>query len=159
MDKDEFTAAVLAAEPTLYRVAKTMLRNEQDCADAAQQAILHAWERLHTLRSPQYFKTWLIRILIHECSSVLRCRKRMEPFDEQTAENIAAPEHADYSELYDAITALEEKHRLPVVLYYLEGFRTREIAAMLGVPEGTVKSRLRTAREQLRQDLKGECFV
>ena len=121
MDKDEFTAAVLAAEPTLYRVAKTMLRNEQDCADAAQQAILHAWERLHTLRSPQYFKTWLIRILINECSSVLRCRKRMEPFDEQTAENIAAPEHADHSELYDAITSLEEKHRLPVVLYYLEG--------------------------------------
>ena len=67
MDKTEFTAAVLSAEPTMYRVAKSMLQNEQDCADAAQQAILHAWERLNTLRRPQYFKTWLIRILINEC--------------------------------------------------------------------------------------------
>ena len=58
-----------------------------------------------------------------------------------------------------AIAALDEKLRLPVVLYYLEGFKIREIAAMLGVPDGTVKTRLRNAREQLRKDLKGACFA
>ena len=51
MDREQFTSAVLAAEPTLYRVAKTMLRSEHDCADAAQQAILRAWEQLDSLRS------------------------------------------------------------------------------------------------------------
>ena len=51
MDREQFTSAVLAAEPTLYRVAKTMLRSEYDCADAAQQAILRAWEQLDSLRS------------------------------------------------------------------------------------------------------------
>ena len=58
-----------------------------------------------------------------------------------------------------AITALEETLRLPVELYYLEGFKTREIAGMLGIPENTVKTRLRAAREHLRKDLKGACFA
>lgn len=159
MDKEQFTAAVLAAEPTLYRVAKTMLRSEYDCADAAQQAILRAWEQLDTLRSPRFFKTWLVRILINECTTLLRRQQRLAPYDSALAEAIPAPAAADHSELYDAITALEEKLRLPVVLYYLEGFKTREIAAMLGVPEGTVKTRLRSAREHLREDLKGVCFA
>ena len=56
MDKTEFTAAVLDAEPTLYRVAKAMLGSEHDCADAAQQAILRAWEQLGTLKSPDTLK-------------------------------------------------------------------------------------------------------
>ena len=126
MDREQFTSAVLAAEPTLYRVAKTMLRSEHDCADAAQQAILRAWEQLDSLRSTRYFKTWLVRILINECSTILR---------------------------------RQEKLRLPVELYYLEGFKTREIAGMLGIPENTVKTRLRAAREHLRKDLKGACFA
>ena len=76
MDREQFTSAVLAAEPTLYRVAKTMLRSEHDCADAAQQAILRAWEQLDSLRSTRYFKTWLVRILINECSTILRRQQR-----------------------------------------------------------------------------------
>lgn len=77
MDREQFTSAVLAAEPTLYRVAKTMLRSEHDCADAAQQAILRAWEQLDSLRSTRYFKTWLVRILINECSTILRRMTRL----------------------------------------------------------------------------------
>lgn len=76
-----------------------------------------------------------------------------------SAAAIPAPAADDYSDLYAAITALEEKLRLPVELYYLEGFKTREIAGMLGIPENTVKTRLRAAREHLRKDLKGACFA
>lgn len=159
MDREQFTSAVLAAEPTLYRVAKTMLRSEHDCADAAQQAILRAWEQLDSLRSTRYFKTWLVRILINECSTILRRQQRLAPYDAAAAEAIPAPAADDYSDLYAAITALEEKLRLPVELYYLEGFKTHEIAGMLGIPENTVKTRLRAAREHLRKDLKGACFA
>ena len=76
MNQQEFTAAGLAAEPTLYRVAKAMVGNEEDCADAAQQAILRAWERLDTLRQPQYFRTWLVRILIRKCQDILRRQRQ-----------------------------------------------------------------------------------
>ena len=143
----------------LYRVAKAMVGNEEDCADAAQQAILRAWERLDTLRQPQYFRTWLTRILINECKGILRQRGRQAPYDQAAAEAIPAPAEEDHSDLYAALGALEEKYRLPVVMYYWEGFKTREIASLLRLPEGTVKSRLRTARIQLRDTLKGACFA
>lgn len=155
MTKAEFTAAVLDAEPTLYRVAKTMLTDEADCADAAQNAILRAWEKLGTLKRPEYFKTWLVRILINECRALLRAKGRFVPLEHD--ENTPAPE--SYSELYAALAQLDEKYRLPVTLHYIEGFRTGEIADMLGLPEGTVKTRLRRAREILREELEGACYA
>ena len=89
----------------------------------------------------------------------MRRQQRLASYDAAAAEAIPAPAADDYSDLYVAITALEEKLRLPVELYYLEGFKTREIAGMLGIPENTVKTRLRAAREHLRKDLKGACFA
>ena len=159
LDREQFTAAVLAAEPTLYRVAKTMLRSEHDCADAAQQAILRAWERLDTLHSTRYFKTWLVRILINECRTILRRQQRLAPYDEAAVEAIPASAADDHSDLYAAITALDEKLRLPVVLYYLEGFSVTDLARILGVPEGTVKFRLHQARKALKVELTDESEV
>lgn len=157
MDKEEFTRAVLEYESTLYRVAKSMLGSEADCADAAQNALLRAWERLHTLRDPAYFKTWLTRILINECRAILRQRARYVPLEEEAAEGEIAPERD--SGLYEAVMGLDVKYRVPFVLYYIEGFRTREIASMLKLPEGTVKTRLRRAREILRTELEGACYA
>ena len=157
MDREEFTRAVLEYENTLYRVAKSMLGSEADCADTAQNALLRAWERLHTLRDPAYFKTWLTRILINECRAVLRQRARYAPLETEIAEGEAAPEGG--GELYEAVMGLDEKYRLPVVLHYIEGFKTAEIAAMLRLPEGTVKTRLRSAREILREELEGACYA
>ena len=157
MDKDEFTAAVLAAEPTLYRVAKTMLRNEQDCADAAQQAILHAWERLHTLRSPQYFKTWLIRILINECQMILRKRKREVTYEEGVLTEEAAQQ--DYSDLYQHLMQLDISYRLPLVMYYFDGFKIREIADILEMSESAIKMRLNRGKLQLRTMFEKEAAI
>lgn len=157
MDKEEFTRAVLKYESTLYRVAKSMLGSEADCADAAQNALLRAWEKQHTLRDTAYFKTWLTRILINECRAMLRQRARFVPLEEEAAEGEIAPERD--SGLYEAVMGLDVKYRVPFVLYYIEGFRTREIASMLKLPEGTVKTRLRRAREILRTELEGACYA
>lgn len=157
MDKEEFTRAVLEYESTLYRVAKSMLGSEADCADAAQNALLRAWEKQHTLRDTAYFKTWLTRILINECRAMLRQRARYAPLEEEAAEGEIAPERD--SGLYEAVMGLDVKYRVPFVLYYIEGFRTREIASMLKLPEGTVKTRLRRAREILRTELEGACYA
>lgn len=157
MDKEEFTRAVLEYESTLYRVAKSMLGSEAECADAAQNALLRAWEKQHTLRDTAYFKTWLTRILINECRAMLRQRTRFVPLEEEAAEGEIAPERD--SGLYEAVMGLDVKYRVPFVLYYIEGFRTREIASMLKLPEGTVKTRLRRAREILRTELEGACYA
>ena len=72
MTREAFTDLVLDSEPTLYRVAMSMLRNEKDCEDAVQTAILTAYEKLGTLKHEEYFKTWLVRILINVCNKQLK---------------------------------------------------------------------------------------
>ena len=152
MDREQFTSAVLAAEPTLYRVAKTMLRSVHDCADAAQQAILRAWEQLDSLRSTRYFKTWLVRILINECYNI--CRRRAKEAPAELPER-AAPPGAD-RELHDALMRLPEEVRTPIVLHYMEGYPIGEIASALRLAQGTVKSRMRRGREMLKKLLSEE---
>lgn len=150
MDKTEFQTAVLSAERILYRVAKTILRSDEDCADAVQEAILKAWIALPRLREERYFSTWLTRILINECLAVKRRNGRLA--DMETIPEPAAPEKDD-SSLYEALAALPEKLRLTVELHYIEGYSVEETARILGVPAGTVKSRLSNGRKLLREFL------
>ena len=67
MVKEQFTREVLAAEKNMYYIAKSILGNDEDCADAMQNAILNAYSNLASLREEKYFRTWLTRILINEC--------------------------------------------------------------------------------------------
>lgn len=155
MDKDAFTEAVLAAEGTLYRIAKSILREDADCADAVQEAILKAYISLNRLRETRYFKTWLCRILIRECYKIFRKREKTVSLAE-AGELTAAVQEIGESPLYDIIMALDQRLRPVVVMHYIEGFSTQEIAAALGIPQGTVKSRLSRARKQLKEDVMKE---
>ena len=78
MDKDEFLKLTLDSEPTLFHVSFSILHDEQDCADSVQEAILKAYENRHKLREIKYFKTWIVRIVINECYSLLRRKKRFQ---------------------------------------------------------------------------------
>ena len=71
MTRETFSNLILDSESTLYRVAMSMLRNEKDCEDAVQTAVLTAFEKLGTLKHEEYFKTWLVRILINVCNKQL----------------------------------------------------------------------------------------
>ncbi len=150
MTAQEFSTRVLEVEGMLYRVAYGILLNQSDCADAVQEALMRGWEKLHTLREEEYFRTWLTRILINQCYSMIRRRRFFLPLD--SARTVAAPENSD-SELHDAIARLDDKLRLPIVLHYMEGYSVEEIAQMLSQPTGTVKTRLMRARKQLRESL------
>ncbi len=150
MNSSEFSERVLAIEAALYRVAYGLLLNRTDCADAVQETLLRGWEKRHTLRDSRYFQTWLIRILINECYSMLRRRKKVIPLDE--VPEPAAPPDADRT-LHDAIARLDRKLRLPVVLHYMEGYSVGEVAELLRLPAGTVKTRLFKARKILRLQL------
>ena len=150
MDKQEFTARVLAMEGRLYRISRGLLAEEQDRLDAAQEAVIRAWQNLSRLRHEEFFETWFTRILINECRNIQRSRSRTLPLD--AAPEQAAPADAD-GELRRAVAALNVQLRLPVLLKYMEGYKTREIAHILKIPEGTVKSRLRRARAELKRTL------
>lgn len=152
MNRDKFIDKVLEAEVTLYHVSKSILIHEQDCEDAVQNAILKAYDKLHTLKEEKYFKTWLIRILINECYNLKR-RVTKNVSYEETFENTKVVEENDYTELYQAIIKLPPKIRVTVVLYYVEGYCVDEIKRILKVPSGTVKSRLSRGRKLLKIEL------
>ena len=150
MNREEFTARVQAMTDRLYRVSYGQLREEQDRRDAVQETLFKAWANLHRLRSEAYFETWIIRILLNECHNLQRRAQRTAPLE---APPSPEPDFDGNAEIRDAVRALPEKLRTAVILHYMEGYRVREVARILRVPEETVKSRLRRARAALRQSL------
>ena len=153
MTEQQFRERALSCERRLYRMSYMLLGSEADCADAVQEALFKAWRGRDKLRREEFFETWLTRILINECRSALRRRRTTVPIE--LIPEPAAPPDADPT-LHDAIARLDEKLRLCVVLYYLEGYSVSEIARMLLLPSGTVKTRLTRARAALRNELTDE---
>lgn len=155
MKKEQLGNLIIAPQETMYHVAKTLLRNDDDCADAIQEAIVKAFSKLHTLRSDSYAKTWLIRILINECYSFMRKERKLVSLEDYPLED-AAQEREDYSDLYEAISRLPQEIRLSVILYYMEGYSIKEVAQLLDTTESAIKNRLMRARKKLRIELEPE---
>lgn len=161
MDQQRFAQAVMAAESSLYHVAKSILHNDEDCADAIQNAILKAYQKLNTLRNDQYFKTWLTRIVINECYLIIRHAQRyvsLEDYPGWDADTVRAAEEdlmTEESEVMLELMQLDEKYRLPIVLHEIEGYSAREIGKIMGITETNVRNRLYRGKAALRQRLKG----
>ena len=152
LTKEELGQLILSSEQQLYATAKTILKNDQDCADAIQESIVKAFSKLHTLKKDRYAKTWLIRILINECYNIVRQDGMKNQLDEKHMDIINQQEEKrDYSKLYSAVNELKEELRIPVVLYYMEDFSVREIAQILEISEGAVQKRLARARGKLKK--------
>lgn len=153
--KEAFVRLIHACEMSMYRIAKSIVRTDEAVADVMQEAILKAYDSLHGLREPRYFKTWLIRILINECQQYLRLNEKIVPIGEWIDTSGASPSY-DFIALEEALNQLPEDSRVVVALFYYEDMLVRDIAALLDIPEGTVKSRLSKARKQLKELLQYE---
>ena len=151
-DCQEYERVAAESLPALYKIAMGMLRQEADARDAVQQALLKGWEKKDAAREGM-FRWYLTRILINECHNIQRHRMRVFPVDIPPA---AERENADYMDLYDAIHALPEELRLPVLVKYLQGASEKEGAMALGIPVTTFKNRLHRARKALRKMLDQE---
>lgn len=147
-DVEAFTTLIEKYKTALYKTAKSYLKNEEDIADVMQDTVLSAYEHICDLRNAAYFKTWITRILINYCKDMLRNQKKCEPLEWR--EDIAAAPDGDRA-FYELLKELPEDYRVIFVLYYGEGFRTREIAEILELNENTVKSKLRRGRKKLEQ--------
>jgi len=159
MMQRDFEAKVVALTQTLYRVSAALLARLCDRQDAVQSSILLAWQNRHRVRDERAFRPWIVRILINECYAIHRKNRRIvltdAPDTPETAEDMLAV-HLRDQVLHEAVQGLPEKHRITVVLHYMEGASVREISSILRVPAGTVKSRLNTARGMLRDALREE---
>ena len=152
MEKEQFVRHVEECRGMLYRVSCAYLRQEADQMDAVQEALLKAWKNLPALKQEAYFRTWLTRILIRECVNIQRRQKRLIP-TEEIPEHHQEPPDVDPA-LRDAVLQLPEKLRIPLVLFYMEGYPVEEISSLLRVPKGTVCSRLSRARDRIKEIIK-----
>ena len=153
MTNEDFARRILAMSPMLYRLCYTQLRQQADREDAVQETIRRAWEHRDKLREERYMQTWVVRILLNVCDTQRRKARRVLPV-ERLPER-AVPQ-AEESPLYAALCVLEEKYRLPIQLHCIEGYDVAEVARMLRLPQGTVKSRMARGRTKLRELLEEE---
>lgn len=159
-DADAFGALVTTHGPMARRVAFAILEDRQDADDAAQEGFLSAWQAIRRYDSRRSFRPWLMQIVVNAARD-LRRRRRVRVTDQ--LDHVAAASRddpardawaADLGErLRGALATLPERQRLAVVLFDAEGYPQAEIASMLGIPEGTVKSDVFHGRRALRRVL------
>ena len=148
-DKDAFLSLIDENRLSIYRVARGILNNKEDIEDALQNTIIKSYEKIGTLKKDEFFKTWIIRILINECNLILRRNKKTIFLDKLENEESYSDDYGNI-ELTSVVNSLSEDLRITTVLYYFEDVSTKEISEMLNIAEGTVRSRLARAREKLR---------
>lgn len=150
MDDESFIRLCEARANALYRAAYAVLGSRQDAEDAVQQALMKGWAARRSARSGG--AAWLTRIVVNECRNIQRERRRVTPVA-RMPEPEPPPEDAPDGALGEAVAALPESLRLPLLLKYAEGFSEKEVAAALGLSLTATKSRLLRARRALRRAL------
>lgn len=148
MDREEFTGRVEALLPGLYRIAVSVLRNRADAQDAVQQALLNAWTARERILSDN-LRAYVTRIVVNECRNIQRAHMRVTVTERPPETAYEPPDGA----LREALDALSEPLRTPLLLKYMEGYSEQEVCRALRLPLTTVKSRLYRARMALKREL------
>jgi RNA polymerase sigma-70 factor (ECF subfamily) len=153
-DKPAFDKVIRLCVPDMFRIALSILKNKDDADDAVCEAVVKAYENIHKLNDCNYFKTWIIRILINQANIAYKRRNKViylnDIADEPSCDD--AYDLGD-SELSTAVSSLSIALRTVITLYYFQDMRIREIAEVLQVPQGTVKWRLSKAKSILKEKL------
>ena len=148
----QFTEYVNAHMDTIFRVAYNYLKNHTEADDITQNVLIKLYRADKAFESDAHIKHWLIRVTINECKrALLSPWRHCEPIDDYAATlSFEAPEE---SELFEQVMGLPAKYRVTILLYYFEGYSTEEIAGLMNLPNATVRTRLKRAREKLKNQL------
>ena len=137
MKKEYFSLQIRRYKEEMFLLANSIVNNYHDAEDVVAETILTAYEKIHTLRDEEKFKSWLMQILVNNARKEIKKRNRYLFTDE--IEKFLSQENEQTKKVWEFI------------LHYYQGFQVKEIAKMLHVPQGTVKSRLFRARNELKK--------
>ena len=154
MTDEKFEAWARAYGDAVFRVACHALGDRGEAEDVTQTVLLRLYQHPGDFEGEEHVKHWLLRVAVNESRKVLRSpwRKRTLPLEGWDG----AAEEREENGVLEAVLALEGKYRLPVYLYYYEGYSVQEVAAILRANPSTVQTRLQRAREKLRKALTEE---
>ena len=133
----------------MFLLANSIVNNYHDAEDVVAETILTAYEKIHTLRDEEKFKSSLMQILVNNAKKEIKKRNKYIITNE--IEKYFPQEDTFTKKVWEYIFSLEDDLRVAVVLHYYQGFQVKEIAKMLHIPPGTVKSRLFRARNELKK--------
>ncbi len=143
-----FVNIVQEEKDLMFRLAYNIMQNTVDAEDVVAESICKAWEKRKSLKNPDKMRNWILRIIINTAKNAVAVRNRIELVED-------FPQYCDEQEnknnIWDLVSELKEKERTVIILYYYRGFSVREVSKILHIPEGTVKSRLSNARNNLKK--------
>ena len=155
MSKEEFTAFAEKYMDTIYRVAYSWTKKSDDANDVTQDVLIQLYKTTKEFESDSHLKNWLIKVTVNQCKMLFRSPwRKMEDIGEYA--DTLGFEEKSHLDLFRAVMNLDKKYRVPLLLFYYEGYSTAEIASILGIPEKTVSTRLFRAKARLKDDLKEE---
>ena len=156
-EKEAFVNLMLLYEKDLYKIAKLRLNNYDDICDAVQETILMAFKSIKKLKHTEYFKTWIIKILINETNNIYRqnSKKKIVSFEEIQNTNVigATSNIENVEELIDfnfICKNLKYEDRIIIALYYIENFTDKEIGKIMKLKEKTVTTKRIRAKQKIR---------
>ena len=140
----------------VYRIALMMIKYRTEAEDVTQTVFIKLIENGKTFKSDEHLKAWLIVTTKNTCKDMLKSRwfSKRANYDELTEQPYIPDQTA--KEFWDVIVNLDEKYKLPLYLYYYEGYKTEEIAKMLKIKQATIWTQMRTAKKKLREQLEKE---
>lgn len=152
-NKEAFTQLMLELKNELYKIARIRLSNNEDIEDAIQETMIEAFKNIHKIKDTNYFKKWIITILINKCNRIYRKRKKYNiSFEGEEFENyLKSDDNFDNNlNFYYILKDLNYDERIIISLHYMEDYTTKDISKLLKISENTIKTKLRRAKIKLK---------
>lgn len=156
-DKKAFEKLIVYYQNDLYKIAKTRLKENDDIDDAIQETIISAYKSIKYLFNDSKFKSWLITILINKCNYIYKQKEKIKTisYDYLDGEKYISPkiEFESNIEFNNLMDLLNNDEKTILVLYYCEGYKSKEIAKILKMKDSTVRNKILRAKKKLKNDL------
>ncbi|WP_102029108.1 sigma-70 family RNA polymerase sigma factor [Salirhabdus sp. Marseille-P4669] len=156
-NEEAFEALVKSESEKLYKTAFLYVRNKEDALDVVQETIYKAYISIQQINQPEFFNTWLTKILIRTAYDVLRKRKKIV-FDDKLLTNISNVSNQDVEgkmDVINAISGLSKNYQTVIILFYYHDLSIHQIAETMSIPENTIKTYLRRAKLELKNRIGG----
>ncbi len=155
-NKEAFEQLLILEEEKLFYTALSYVGQKEDALDAIQEAACKAYLSVHQLKQPEFFTTWLFRILIHECYRLLKKGQKMIPYEESELLNRLQHEEnviVNPIDLPEAIKQLNHSQQMAIILFYYHDLPMKEISEVMDKPVSTIKTYLHRGKKQLKRQL------
>nr|WP_309101134.1 sigma-70 family RNA polymerase sigma factor [Fredinandcohnia onubensis] len=161
-DKQAFEQLIKSESEKLYKIAYLHMRNKEDALDVIQEATYKAYISIHQLKSPVFFSTWLVKILMRTAYKELARNKKVIQLPEETLEYLIessqTPEMNLSIDLSEALSSLNMNYRNAILLFYYYDLPISTISTILDKPQSTIKTYLRRAKAELRKTLGADYY-